>query len=427
MRVRPLAVVGALLWASCAYAGAAPAALQELIDDTLQRNASLKEAVARRRAAEHRPVQEAALPDPQISATQYVRTPETRVGPQFTALSISQRFPWRGKLIAQQAVAESDVEVAEAAIDVNRAEIVQAITSAYWDLAYADRAAEIVEEDLEILRHFEALAQARYSQGIGLQLAALKLQADITRGLNRLQQLRRRRTDVEAMINALRDREPDTPIGRTQLPESDSLSLDLPTLYAAARNRRPDLLSAELQTQTEMRRLDSAHKQGMPDVTVGAGYTLVGERGDQPGIMIPPVSNGKDIYSLSVAFNLPIFRKKYRAGVDQASQNVVAAEHRYRALWNQTQAEIRASAFDVGSIEEQLRLFENSLLPQAEQALRSSEQAYATGGASVLDLLDSERTLIEVRLGLAQLQADRFKSIADLERAVGAPLSEVLP
>lgn len=427
MRVSTLVVVGAWLWVSSAYAAAAPVALQELIDDTLQRNASLKEAVARRRAAEYRPVQEAALPDPQISATQYVRSPETRVGPQLTALSISQRFPWRGKLIAQQAVAESDIEVAEAAIEVKRAEVVRAVTAAYWDLAYADRAAEIVAEDLQILRHFEALAQARYSQGAGLQLAALKLQADITRGLNRLQQLRRRRADVEAMINALRDREPDTPIGRTQLPEFHSWSLDLPTLYSAARRRRPDLLSATLQTQTEMRRLTSARQQGMPDVTVGAGYALVTERGDPLGIMTSPASNGKDVYSVSVGFNLPIFRKKYRAGVDQASQNVVASQQRYRAIWNHTQAQIRAAVFDIETIEEQLRLFENSLLPQAEQALRSSEQAYATGGAGVLDLLDSERTLIEVRLGLLQLQADSLKSIADLERAVGAQLSEVLP
>ena len=229
------------------------------------------------------------------------------------------------------------------------------------------------------------------------------------------------------MINALRDRPPDTPIGRAQLPDTDPQRLELSALYTAARDERPDLRSAEIQTQTEVRRLAAARKQGMPDVTVGAGYTRVAERGDQLGIMTPPTSNGKDIYSVSVGVNLPIFRRKYRAGVYQASENVAASEQRYRAVWNQTQAQIRAAVFDIDTIEEQMRLFEDSLLPQAEQALRSSEQAYATGGAGVLDLLDSERTLIDVRMGLAQLQTDRLKSIAELERAIGSPLSEVLP
>ena len=37
----------------------------------------------------------------------------------------------------------------------------------------------------------------------------------------------------------------------------------------------------------------------------------------------------------------------------------------------------------------------------------------------MLDLLDSERVLLEVQLGLAQLQSDYMKSLAEMERAAG--------
>ena len=59
------------------------------------------------------------------------------------------------------------------------------------------------------------------------------------------------------------------------------------------------------------------------------------------------------------------------------------------------------------------------LIPQAEQALRSTESAYETGQVGALDLLDSERFLLQSRLLRARYHADYLKSLAQLERAIG--------
>ena len=45
----------------------------------------------------------------------------------------------------------------------------------------------------------------------------------------------------------------------------------------------------------------------------------------------------------------------------------------------------------------------------------------------MLDLLDSERFLLNMRLGLAQYISDYMKSLAEMERAIGAPFPEVTP
>ena len=66
-------------------------------------------------------------------------------------------------------------------------------------------------------------------------------------------------------------------------------------------------------------------------------------------------------------------------------------------------------------------------MPQAEQALLSTEAAYSTGGANVLDLLDGQRLLLDVRLGLARLHADYLVTLADLERATGSAIPEEGP
>ena len=82
---------------------------------------------------------------------------------------------------------------------------------------------------------------------------------------------------------------------------------------------------------------------------------------------------------------------------------------------------MRSTGFALTTIKAQIALFENALVPQAEQALRATEEAYATGTTGVLDLLDSEEVLLDVRLGLARLRADYMQALADMERAIGAP------
>ena len=125
-----------------------------------------------------------------------------------------------------------------------------------------------------------------------------------------------------------------------------------------------------------------------------------------------------------VGVNLPLFRTKYAAGVREAAERAEAARAAHDAALNDTERAIRTTTFRLRALERQLALFERTLLPQAEQAQSSTEAAYAGGGADALDLLDGQRLLLDVRLGLAQLQTDYYKALADLERVAGTAVPE---
>ena len=68
----------------------------------------------------------------------------------------------------------------------------------------------------------------------------------------------------------------------------------------------------------------------------------------------------------------------------------------------------------------QIDLLDTVLIPQTEEALRATEAAYETGQLGVLDLLDSERTLIEIRTLRARYLSDLLIALTALERAIGA-------
>lgn len=403
------------------------ARLREFIEEALDRNPGVRESFLRYQAGLQRIPQVTSLPDPMLGVTQFARTPETRVGPQTTVLSLSQKFPWFGKLSDQGKLAAKDAGVLSELHQAHRAEVIQQVKLAYYDLAYIDRAIVITNEDEQLLGHYETLAQARYSQGVGLQQAVIKLQAEITRDRNRLQVLKRQRVDSEAALNTVRDQPAGTPVAPIERLSPLDVEIDLDALYAIGRDARPEVKAAFLEIEKHEKRIHLAKRQYWPDLTLGASWTNLNGRHDRAGRLSPPEDNGKDIYSVVAGVNLPIFRRKYDAGVQEATETFGAAREAYRDVVNEVGLSVRSVGFRIQTIEEQLALFEKALLPQAEQALRSTETAYASGTTGVLDLLDGERTLLEVRLGLARLQTDYLKALADMERAIGSAFPEERP
>jgi outer membrane protein TolC len=401
--------------------------LADLVTEALGKNPAMDESLARYRSALQRIPQATALPEPMFEINPGPRMAETRVGPQMIMMGISQEFPWFGKLAEKGKVAATEAEMERQSRETLSAEIVRQVKLAYFDLAYLDRAIAITSEDQDLLGHFETLARAQYSQGTGLQQEVLKLQAEITRDQNRLEELRRQRVDAEAALNTLLDRPPETPVPAVELRLLLVDALDLDALYEKGRQARPELRSAFLEIERNEKRIDAARKDYWPDLKLEAGYISVAKRMDEAGIMSPPPDNGKDIYNFTVGIKLPIRRRKYNAAVLEATEDFVASREGYRNATNAVEASIRTAAFRLKTLREQISLFERVLLPQANQALRSAEAAYSTGAVRVLELLDSERTLLEVRLSLAQFQSDYMKALAEMERAIGSAFPEVTP
>jgi len=398
--------------------------LAVLIEEALERNPRVREAFFDYQSVLRRIPQVTALPDPVLAVTQHARTPETRVGPQTTIVSLSQKFPWFGKLSDQGKIVAKQAAVRDELYQARRAEVVRQVKLAYYDIGYIDRALAITHEEEELLKHYETLAQARYSQGVGLQQGVVKLQAEITRVLNRRQEFARQRVDAEAVLNLLRDRPADGLVRGGKPGKRPIAAFDSADLYRTGRENRPEVKAAFLQIESQEKGIHLAQRQRMPDFTLGASWGNILGRRDEAGRLSPPANNGKDVYSVTVGVNIPIFRSKYEAGIQEATERFSAAREGYRDAVNQVELSVRSIGFRLETIDEQIALFERALLPQTEQALRSVESAYATGSSGVLDLLDSERTLLEARLGLARLETDYMKALAEMERAIGSAFPE---
>ncbi len=418
-------VRGLLLLASAASLGAQgedEARLRAYVAEALERHPTIQASFARYRAALQRAPQVAGLPDPTVSLTNYVRSPETRVGPQTLMLQIQQRLPWWGKLSDREQAAAKRAAAMRALHEAAKDGVRRRVRVAYYELGYLDRSAQILRDEVSLLERFETLARVRYGQGLGPQTAVIRLQAEITRVQARLEELGRGRADAEAALNAARFAPPGSPVDPVELPAPVSLIADAAELSAIARRARPELHAALLDIEAEEKDLHIARRQRLPDLTVGAAMINVEGREDRAGALAPPLDNGKNAYSFTLGVNLPVFRRKYDAAILEASERLVASRQSYRAVAREVDASIRSLSFRLESIARQIALFESTLLPQAAAAVRAGETSYAQARIDALELLDSERMQLEVRMGLARLQADHWKTRAELERTVGQAL-----
>lgn len=397
------------------------ARLGALIEEALERNPEVQAAAWFETAAREQIPTAGALPDPTLQLTGFAQSPQTRVGPQVSGVAVNQRLPWFGKRTDRAEATSVRAEIEREVAAARRADVVRQVKAAYYELAYLDRALAITGEERELLEHYESLARARYSQGVGLQQAVVKLQAEITRVLTQRLELTRQRIDVESTLNALRDRPADAGVPDVKLGELPRVALDQDRILAIGRANAPEVKAAALAVDHGEVGVRLAERRYWPDLVLGATWGQIRARDDQPGRSNPPPDNGKDTLGLTLGINIPLHRGIYDAGVREAVARRSATQESHRLALNGVDQAVRSTGFAMTTIEAQIALFENALVPQAEQALRATEEAYATGTTGVLDLLDSEEVLLDVRLGLARLEADYLQALADMERAIGAP------
>ncbi len=396
--------------------------LADLAREVLDRNPDLAAARQRARAAERVAPQVGSLPDPMAGLTAFLLTPETRTGPQNAMVSLSQRFPWFGKLDLREQRALYAAATAHAEAEAKALDLVTETRRLAYELAFLDEWREIIRTDQTTLERYEELANTRYAAGIGLGQAVIKIQAEITRDETRLLQIADRRSAVAARLNALRDRPAGASLPAVELPEAQAPGTVLADLERQAVAARPEIAAAAAEISAAETATDLADLERYPDVTVGFTYTQVGERDDTAGRINPPEGNGDDIFGLTASVNLPVWRDRIEAGIEEAMERRRAAESSRRAVVAGINRSLGELTDRLDLTWRQLRLFDDVLLIQAEESLSSAESAYSAGNLDALDLLDAERVLLDVRTSTARARADWAIALAKLEGAVGRPV-----
>jgi outer membrane protein TolC len=174
---------------------------------------------------------------------------------------------------------------------------------------------------------------------------------------------------------------------------------------------RPELKNME--AMAEMYRLSGrlARREYFPDFMLSFTHR-----------QMPEMSN----WDAMVSFNIPLyFWRKENLRVQEAGANYQMAEAGLQSMRNMVRAEVESAFYKVEQAGRSVRIFQNTVIPQAEQSLMASRAAYENNKVDFLMLLDSQRTLRDLKLAAHQALADFGARLAELEFAVGVQLTKM--
>ena len=326
---------------------------------------------------------------------------------------LGQSFPGRGKRGIRTSVAQSDVDLAKAELEQERLRVRVDVRKAFFDLLHAQDEIRIHDQHVGIAQQAIEAARIKYSVGKIPQVEILKAQLALTRLAEHMIRFDRDGEVARAHLNTLMGRQPETPIEVQGDYAVDTPLPNLEALTSFAMQARPDLaeaIAAEIKSRKEQ---DLAKKSMTPDFTVSAGYMLM-----------PSGQNPRNNYMVEGSMTLPwLNRNKHDAEVKDASASTSEKSAEVTAIKAQALGQIEESLAEARAAQRLARVYQDSLKPQAEQTLHAAIVAYENDQTSFLDLLDSQMTVVDVDLASIDALADFNMKMADLEMAVGAPLT----
>ena len=386
--------------------------LPELIQEVLARNPELVAARKQWEAATNRIVQARSLDDPTVFVDLF-NVPNTFnvTQTQNSIFGLTQSLPFPGKLALKGNVASRSADMTEQAVRAKERELVTRLKQAYYDLFLAQKAVQIHHEQIDLLKQFFEIANAKFRTGKGSQVDVLKAQVELSLLHQRLPVLEQRRQTVEAMLNTLLDRDPASPLGMAQEPSQLPIERSIEDLHSLALNDRPEIKAAELDVQRNEQSHALAKRQYYPDFNVSFRRFQNFQANDG--------------YGAYVAMSIPFAfwtKPKYDAGVQEAEAAVAGARAQQHTLENLTRFQINDLLAKLRATDQVATLYRTTILPQAEQSLESARTGYRAGKAGFLDLIDTQRAWRGFQLEYFQALVDRHHRLAELEQVVGITL-----
>lgn len=385
--------------------------LHELVPELLAHNPEIQAARKRYEAAQTRPGQEHALPDPKIGAgwaSVGAPLPGFGLGTEPTAnigVELSQEIPFPGKRTLRAGMAAKEAEGEGQAYRATELNQVKQLKSAVHGLRFVYDAIDVLRRDQNLLQRLAKVAEARYSVGQGSQQDLIRSEVEISLLDGRAIQLEQRRSSLEAEINKLLNRPVTQSLGRPEALDQVPPLPPLESLQQEALERSPMLRSERAAIDSRQLGVEMARKEYYPDFEIMGGYFNQGSM--------------KDMWEFRVQMNIPIFWKKQRLGLEEAGLRLTESQRTYRAQEQELAFRLRDRYLAAQAAGRLMDLYSKTITPQSNLALESSLSSYESGKIEFTSVLSNFTAILDSEFNFHEQKAEYLKALAEVDELTG--------
>lgn len=383
--------------------------LDTVIQLALERNPVMTEAQGLIDQSQGQQIAAGAYPNPTLygqSGRGAIRDPSLGVELTEYAVTVGQPLEWPAKRAARQRAADAGFAGAGAGFSEKQLNLMAEVRIAFDELLFAQRQAELAQQNLAIVEDVKRIVNTRVRLGEAPQFEAIKAQVEV---LKANQVVTRARNTVRATRVAL-DTLTVGALGRVYTIKGDfrpiPSELHLEDLVASMLKNHPSLNRLARLVERADYTVDFERQARVPNVTVGGGYWR---------------EIGREAVTANLSVPVPIW---YQRKGEIASALGVRRQQEAELLRmrNELLRAVNLHYQDVQTTAELIRVFEEGLLKQAEEALRIAQFSFRQGAASLLEVLDAQRVQRQILFDYTQARYDLSISLTRLERSIGGPL-----
>jgi outer membrane protein TolC len=386
--------------------------LEQCVSLAIEHNPLLGSARSQYEASLARVRQARALPQPSLdidSDLQPGLTDFSGYGERY--IGISQTVPFPGRTYLQSRIAREEANQVLADTDLLRLDLTFQVTEAFYALLRAEEQVGYATQNLEFTQDFVAMTELKFEAGDVAQVEVVRAQVEAARAASQVRVAENEERLARAALNFLLGRSPSSALsvqGELRIPVG---AADLDEITGWALENRPEIRS--LYSAIERERL--VKKQGflsyLPDFDVGASkHRIPGE---------------EDTWDVTLSLALPVFFwQPARGEIAEADANLRALQDEASHLANAISLDVEEAFVSLNSAADQIQLFEEAILTQAEEAYQMYQFSYEQGEIGAIDLIEARRTLNDARTSYVDALYNYDVARAAIEKSIGRPLEE---
>ena len=300
--------------------------------------------------------------------------------------SAEQMLPRRKLYAARKARADAETFIMQADAQSAALNLETMVAQTALELALADEVIAIGTNQLRWIESITVNARQRLADPMGSAAEPLRMESELAQERQRLDVNMRQRARLASELNILLGRSLDAAWPTLRLPDSALLTPKLADELTRLFQANP-MLAAQFRTAEAARAdIEVARRERSPVFSVGADSRMY---------------SGGDFRETTVGakMTLPWFNNSvYRANVDRAKQQQAAAEREIEALERNLRQKAVATHTDAVTAEQQAATFSQEVIPRAQKASEATQAAWISSKATLLEVLESRRALLNARL-----------------------------
>jgi cobalt-zinc-cadmium efflux system outer membrane protein len=308
------------------------------------------------------------------------------------------------------------IDVAAAAMKTTDAEIAQLVAEtrngvrrAYFDRVAAEARLALLDDLQTITGRARDAARARFDAGSAPRLEVLQAELALAQAHNETTGARGTLAAARTQFNALLGMPLDsvTPLA----PADVLMPITFEAAMARAKADSAELALLDRRLDEQRTKIALAKAMRTPDITPEGSITRgFGADADfQTG------------WKAALAVSIPIFTS-HQAGVTLEEATLAQLTAERAAAETRITGAVAAAIQVSDALRSQYIKYRDEILPQAIQVENMADDAYRLGQTGIAAYLQALQATREVRLRSLQAEADLLVALADLERAMGAPL-----